>query len=82
MARVVQETHEPMAMHQCSEGNRLARLESQLHDLCRLVRGNGERGLVERIVALETRHSTAAEIMRWVGAIAAGAISAAIGRII
>ena len=69
-------------MHQCSEDGRLARLESQLNDLCRLVRGNGEKGLVERVVALETRHSTAAEIMRWVAAIAAGAISAAIGRLI
>ena len=68
--------------HQSTDGDRLARLEAQLNDLCKLVRGNGERGLVERIVALETRHSTASEIMRWVAAIAAGAISAAIGRLI
>ncbi len=35
-----------MEMHQRTDGDRLARLENELHDLCRLIRGNGMRGLV------------------------------------
>ena len=71
-----------MAMHQCSEGNRLARLESQLNDLARTVRGNGMQGILERIAALEAKNTAVSEAIRWAAAIAAGAISAAIGRLI
>ena len=58
------------------------RLEQTLDDLARCVRGNGMQGILERIAALEAKNTAVSEAIRWAAAIAAGAISAAIGRLI
>lgn len=58
------------------------RLEQTLDDLARCVRGNGARGILERIAALEAKNTAVSEAIRWASALFAGVLASLAGRVL